>query len=260
MEQKMKEKREEILKILELKNEQSFYTKQRQDKRIINFLKSIPTAQLQEFNNYETNSYSIMSQELSHTFLRKLLKLIKILNNKDQENYILFQKFFAHLMCSLCQSEYVMEKFYINDKNVNLTADDYKHHLVLNYELSEIKESILNFMPHFKEFNSISASQGLGEFLSFLMSLNEYDYIFLANNHINFYQPVIVDFHFLSSQEVNLFKKFILEQLYYYNNYDLEEGDIDLLYEKLKDEPIETKFNILHKAILEHSLYYQRNR
>lgn len=230
------QQRESILKLLELKNEQSFYIKQRQGKKIINFLKSLPISQIQEFNNYNTNSFSELSIEMSYFAIKKQIKLIHIIYETDGiiKNKSLFDKnlelpnpkLFAEIIGDIAVDN-ATDKFYnaysIGDVyNVNkaMTKEDveFEHNLLLEFDKENFKNNLFNWITkHFN--NKIKRSNNLGILLNFISNLNEYDILFMINNHVNKYKPFINCLYlFENDNELNMIKEHILDQLYYYVN------------------------------------------
>jgi hypothetical protein len=242
----MKKQRESILKLLELKNEQSFYIKQRQDKKIINFLKTLPTTQIEEFNKYNTNTFSEISLEMSFYAIKKQIKLINILyntnNNKLDNNFYnkeltLFNpNFFAHIVSDMAEDN-AFEKYYDRDKNYTSLDENFEHNLLLDLNEEYIKNHIFQWISkYFKLLNINEISDNLGDLLNYLSNLNEYDIIFMINNHINNYKPFINCLYlFKDTNNLVLLKEHILDQLYLHRN------EKSYLFNDYKNEKLNAK-------------------
>ncbi len=246
----MKKQREAILKLLELKNEQSFYIKQRQDKKIINFLKTIPTSQIEEFNNFNTNTFTELSLEMSYYAIKKQIKLINIIydinKNQDEEGFYNKEltlpnpKLFAHIISDMAEDN-AIGKFYDRKKAFNLDDDNYEHNLLLDLNEEYAKNHLFHWIgKYFNSEDSIEKSDNLGSLLNFFSNLNEYDILFMINNHINHYKPFINCLYlFKDEKELEIIKEHILDQLYLYKN-----GEIDS-FKNYKKEKL--KSNNIHE-------------
>lgn len=189
--------KKEILTLLELKNEQSFYQKQKQDKKILKFLKSLPLNQLEEFNTLGSHSIGVIHNDLAHIAAYKYIDTISLLYYNNKNNCILdktSQNLRPYLFASIVET--VLSKHISN--NV--------------YNIDEIKDIMLDNIYNFDftSFNKECKSQ-IKDVIKVINSLDMYDFIYIKNNFLNEHIPILSMHNDFDQSQKNLLFEYTLD-------------------------------------------------
>ena len=217
--------KKEILSILELKNEQSFYQKQKQGKKIIKFLKSIPMNQLEEFNIIGSHSVAEVSIELMFAASMKYIDIINFLYEREKNNNYdealldnqsqnLKVYLFAYLIQELLL-ESIFPKTYEDNKKI-----DYKDieqevdvfNIFKNYNINEIKNNIFKYIYDFdiSAFDRENHRQ-IQDVIKAINSLEIYDFIFIINNFLHDHIPLISMYEYFDKNQIKMLLEYTLD-------------------------------------------------
>jgi len=189
--------------MLELKNEQSFYQKQKQGKKIIKFLKSIPMNQLEEFNIIGSHSVAEVNIELMYVASMKYIDIINFLYEReknddgallDSQSQNLKVYLFAYLIQELLL-ESIFPKTYNDNKKINYKDIEQEvdvFNIFKNYSINEIRNNIFKYIYDFdiSSFDRENHSQ-IQDVIKTINSLEIYDFIFIINNFLHDHIPLI---------------------------------------------------------------------